>query len=446
MSTKESVVLNTNVEMARERKLTIAGINIYLFIGIVTIILIGIYMEVLPDNMASGLVVTMVLGLALKWIGDQIPVFNTFGGGAILCIIIPALFLYLGIFPQSFGALTESFFTSFADLAISGIVVGSILSMDRQMLLKVGTRYFIPLIGAIVATMAVGGLLGHLVGFGFTETIFFVVGPVMGGGMTAGAIPMAEIFAASSGESAGTILERIAPAVLVSNMICIILAGVLNGLGKRKKKPKYFSGDGEMLRLKDGEKRMDFGKKESHAHPFSINNLMIGIIFATTIFVLARILASVIPGLHATVWIILGAAALKIFCALPPQIEKATEHWYDFISKALVPAILVMISAGMIDFAGVVKIITDPSYLSLTVITVIIATLAAGFLGLIIGFYFVETAIAAGLGMADMGGSGDLAVLSAADRMELMPFLQISSRIGGAITLLILSFLAPLLL
>ncbi|WP_053362351.1 2-hydroxycarboxylate transporter family protein [Bacillus sp. FJAT-27251] len=428
-------------------KVKIAGINAPIFLAIVVVLLVGIYMEILPHNMASGLIVAMVIGMLLMWIGDQIPVFNTFGGGPILCILIPALFIYLGILPESVGTLTDGFYNElgFSDFAVTGIIVGSILSMDRKMLMKIGLRFFIPLLGAVVSAMLIGGLVGHLIGFGFGETIFYVVGPIMGGGMAAGAVPMSEIFAASSGESAGDVLAKIAPAVMVGNMICIFAAGGLNGLGKRSKK-KNFSGNGDLLRLENGGKTVDLKGQDFSMFPFSINSLIIGMIIATTIFVFGKIVAELIPTFHSYVWIILCAAALKIFNVLPAHIEKGAEDWYELITKAWVPVILVSISAGMIDFSSVIDIVTNPSYISLTVLTVVIATLSAGFFGLLVGFYFVESAISAGIGMADMGGSGDVAVLSAADRMNLMPFLQISSRIGGAIMLVILSIIAPFLM
>ena len=61
---------------------------------------------------------------------------------------------------------------------------------------------------------------------------------------------------------------------------------------------------------------------------------------------------------------------------------------------------------------------------------VIGAIVGSALLGVLVGFYPIETAITAGLCMANRGGSGDLAVLGAAKRMELISFAQISSRIG----------------
>lgn len=437
-----------SIGIESKSRLKIAGIDAPIFFAIVVVLLIGIYMEAIPQNLAGGLIVAMVLGILLMWIGDRIPVFNTFGGGPILCILIPALFLYWGVLPESVGTMTDHFYNEigFSDFAVTGIIVGSILSMDRKMLMKIGSRFFIPLLGGVIATLLIGGLVGELIGFGFANTLFFVVGPIMGGGMAAGAVPMSEIFAASSGEDAGDILAKIAPAVMVGNMICILAAGALNGLGKRKNRSKNFSGDGEMIRLKGGQKKIDLSGGGSSKIALSINSLMIGIIVATTVFALGKIVSTIFPTFHSYVYIILGAAALKIFNVLPEYIEKAAEDWYNLITKAWVPAILVAISAGMVDFKSVIEIATNPSYITLVVLTVVIAVLAAGFLGLLVGFYFVESSIAAGIGMADMGGSGDVAVLSAAERMGLMPFLQISSRIGGAIMLVILSIIAPFLM
>ena len=48
--------------------------------------------------------------------------------------------------------------------------------------------------------------------------------------------------------------------------------------------------------------------------------------------------------------------------------------------------------------------------------------------------------------MANAGGNGDVMVLSSCDRMNLMSFAQISSRIGGALVLVVQSVLLGILL
>ena len=90
--------------------------------------------------------------------------------------------------------------------------------------------------------------------------------------------------------------------------------------------------------------------------------------------------------------------------------------------------------------------VLSPGFVVLVITAVLTIVLASGYIGTRVGFYFVESALTSGLGMADMGGTGDVAVLSAAKRMELMPFMQISSRLGGALILVLVSIFAPLLL
>ena len=85
-------------------------------------------------------------------------------------------------------------------------------------------------------------------------------------------------------------------------------------------------------------------------------------------------------------------------------------------------------------------------YVVLVFVTIIGAIVGSGLIGKLVGFYAIESSITAGLCMANMGGTGDVATLSAADRMELMPFAQISSRIGGAVMLLLASLLTAILL
>jgi Na+/citrate or Na+/malate symporter len=49
-----------------------------------------------------------------------------------------------------------------------------------------------------------------------------------------------------------------------------------------------------------------------------------------------------------------------------------------------------------------------------------------------VGLYPIDTAIVNAC-HSGQGGTGDVAILTAANRMQLMPFAQIATRIGGAI-------------
>ena len=56
--------------------------------------------------------------------------------------------------------------------------------------------------------------------------------------------------------------------------------------------------------------------------------------------------------------------------------------------------------------------------------------------GRFLNMYPIESAIINAC-HSGQGGTGDVAILTAANRMQLMPFAQIATRIGGAITVTI---------
>jgi malate:Na+ symporter len=64
-----------------------------------------------------------------------------------------------------------------------------------------------------------------------------------------------------------------------------------------------------------------------------------------------------------------------------------------------------------------------------------LATLMAtgALVGWFLNMYPIEAAIVNAC-HSGQGGTGDVAILTAANRMQLMPFAQIATRIGGAIT------------
>jgi len=107
-----------------------------------------------------------------------------------------------------------------------------------------------------------------------------------------------------------------------------------------------------------------------------------------------------------------------------------------FCTKPLMGMCMVGIGIAFTDLGELMAVLNFKT-LFICLFVVLGAIIGAGVVGTLFGFYFVESAITAGLCMANRGGSGDLQVLGAANRMELMSYAAISSRIGGAIILLI---------
>ena len=167
-------------------------------------------------------------------------------------------------------------------------------------------------------------------------------------------------------------------------------------------------------------------------------------ITAMFFFLLGVIINKFVPVVHSYAWMIILVAVSKACGFIPVKFEDSARQWSQFVMKNWTSALLVGIGISMIDLGAVAKAVS-PMYLLLVFVVVGSVSIGAAIGGHLVGFYPVESAITAGLCTTNMGGTGDIAVLSAAKRMELLPFAQIATRICGALILIVASLLTQLL-
>nr|WP_277815496.1 2-hydroxycarboxylate transporter family protein [Dietzia kunjamensis] len=418
----------------------------WIFLPMFLAIALAVYTETFPSTLISGFALATALGLMLMWIGQQVPILKDFGLPIILALFMPAVFVWQGWIPQSTVDAMEAFTSEQGawDFILVAIITGAMLGMPRQLIIKAGVRFAVPVIGTIIGVLAVVGLIGAALGYGFSRAIFFVAAPVMAGGLPIGAIPMSEMYAQASGGSPADYLSLLISAVLIANVVCVVFAAVLNGIGKRSLKSSlWFCGNGQLLRVNDADaEELKIPEKPSGSTFIALGQ---GLLIAGTLYIAASMLSSLVPDIHTYAWLTFIAAAIKIAGFVPNRIEEAASQWGDYATLTLVPALLASVSIAAIDIGGVVEGFTDPAFIALILLTVAVSGLIAGALGLLVKFYFVETAIVPGFVMADTGGSGDVAVLSAGERMHLLPFATVATRLGGAFLLVLTSSLIPIL-
>ena len=204
--------------------------------------------------------------------------------------------------------------------------------------------------------------------------------------------------------------------------------------------PKLAGGE-KLLRDSGKEVVLEENKKEE---PVTMNDIGAAIFVTAGFFMLGTLTAKkILPSVMGVsipnfAYLIIFAALANILGLIPENVRRGLVKCQQFCGGKLVWIQMAGMGIASIDFGTMLSVLSVGNLFAVIMI-VVGGALGAAIFGWIVGFYPVESGITAGLCMSNMGGAGDLAVLGAAKRMGLMGYAQISSRIGGAIILLIAS-------
>ncbi|MVZ47613.1 2-hydroxycarboxylate transporter family protein, partial [Escherichia coli] len=139
------------------------------------------------------------------------------------------------------------------------------------------------------------------------QVFFFIVLPIMAGGVGEGAIPLSIGYAALMHMDQGVALGRVLPMVMLGSLTAIVIAGCLNQLGKRF---PHLTGEGQLMPNRRNEThRAD--DAETSAGKADVTTLASGALLAVLLYMLGM-LGQKMTGLPAPVGMLFLAVLLKL--------------------------------------------------------------------------------------------------------------------------------------
>ena len=383
--------------------------------------------EKTPEEISTVLAIMVVGGFTCAELGKRIPIIRSIGGAAIFATFIPSCLAFYHLLPTVLLQPVTGFFknTNFLYLFITAIIVGSILGMDRRVLIKGFLKIFIPLASGSVMAAIVGTLVGTALGMGARHTFFFTVVPIMAGGVGEGAIPLSTGYAQILHQNQGDMFAQVLPPVMLGSLMAILLSGLLNYVGK---KYPHLTGEG---RLQPGEHdEMDPKEEEITGH-MDVSHIAAAGIMAISLYLLGTLCFDLF-GLPAPVAMLFVAVVVKLAHGASPKLQEGAFVVYKFFRIAVVYPLLFAVGVAITPWDKLMSAFHLANII--TIFATVSTLIATGFIvGRWLKMYPIETAIINAT-HSGQGGTGDVAILTAANRMVLMPFAQVATRIGGAIT------------
>ena len=234
----------------------IGSVPLPVYIVLSTVILITAYLQQLPVNMLGGFAVILTMGWLLGTIGANIPVIKNFGGPAIMSLLVPSILVFFNLINDNVLKSADMLMkqANFLYFYIACLVCGSILGMNRKILVQGLMKMIIPMLLGMILAMGVGTAVGVALGMDWKQTLFFVVTPVLAGGIGEGILPLSLGYSAITGMGSEQLVGQLIPATIIGNFFAIMCSAIISRLGEKK---PHLSGQGQLVKMGDSDDLAD---------------------------------------------------------------------------------------------------------------------------------------------------------------------------------------------
>jgi Na+/citrate or Na+/malate symporter len=216
-----------------------------------------------------------------------------------------------------------------------------------------------------------------------------------------------------------------------------MVGALLNGLGK--KKPKY-TGNGELIKGQVTEIKKEAKVKNNATMEDAAFGLFVALaFFGLANFIGVGLLPKIGPfSIHPYAYMVVLLIVANALDVIPQRAKDGLKRVNEFMMGKILYVFLAGVGITYTDFSALIHALTLQTAV-ICLFTVFGAVIGCWFFAKIVGFFEIEAAIAGGLCHVNRGGSGDLEILGASNRMILMSYAQLATRLGGAIILVLAS-------
>src|SRR5499427_8735779 len=352
--------------------LRIGIVPIPIYVILVAVLAVFTYTGDIKGDVSTMIAVLVIGGFTCAEIGKRIPVLRNIGAAAIFATFVPSALTYYKLLPPQIEKSVVEFtkYTNFLYLFIACIIVGSILGMDRKVLLQGFLKIFVPLAVGSIAAGIVGTFVGTLLGMGASHTFFFVVIPIMAGGVGEGAIPLSVGYSEILNQPQGDVFAQVLPPVMLGSLTAILLSGTLNFVGKRY---PHLTGEGRLQPGEHDELTFEENAPDDHV---DVTTIGAAVVTAVTLYLIG-VIAQRLFDFPAPVAMLIIAVCLKLARAVSPTLQLGSFHVYKFFSTAVTYPLLFAIGVSLTPWDKLVAAFTLP-YL-ITIVSTVVAMMTTGF-------------------------------------------------------------------